>query len=203
MKGIKFLPINSVGDIKESFDFLRQCVFQTCATECSFSLPMHEIYQTMMQNLEDRCCLQFRAEYDKQVVGCIVAAKINDYELFLPVIAVDSKFRGKGIAKQLMALLSKHAKKAGIKTYKVDADIINSGFFLKEGFTPYLYIRAIEPSTTEDIKQANTSQLELIVQFPFDNTVKFALPDMDKKWLQPFIVKLKDFQAKFTYERDV
>lgn len=203
MKGIRFLPINSVSDVKESFDFLRKCVFQTCATECSFSLPMHEIYQTMMQNLEDKTPFQYFAEYDKQVVGCIVGAKINDYELFLPVISVDSKFRGMGIAKKLMATLSKGAKKAGLKQYKIDGDIINPVFFIKEGFSAYLYVKAVAPYTITDIKDANGGQLTQIAQFPFDNIVKYAIPSIDKKWLKPFITNLNDFQAKFTYERNI
>lgn len=203
MKTIRYLPINSISDIKESFDFLRKCMFQTCATECSFSLPMHEIYQTMMENLEDRIPVQFFVERDKQVIGCIVGAKINEYELFLPVIAVDPKFRGMGIAKKLMALLSKNAKKVGLRQYKIDGDIINPGFFIKEGFSPYLYVKAVQPLTIADIKDANTGELAQIAQFPFDNIVKYVIPSVDKKWLKPFIANLKDFQAKFTYERSI
>lgn len=203
MRVIKFLPINSVGDIKNSFDFLRKCMFQTCASECSFSLPMHEIYQTMIQNLEDKCALQFYVEHNKQVIACIVATKINDYELFLPVIAVDVKFRGRGIAKKLLAILSKHAKKSGLITYKVNADILNPGFFINEGFASYMYIKAVDPSTLADIKDSNSLELEQVAQFPFDNIIKYAIPSMDKKWLKPFVTNLKNFKAKFTYERNI
>lgn len=203
MRGIKFLPIKTVGDVKDTFDFLKKCAFRTCETECSFSLPMHEIYQAMMQNIEQKNNIQFCAVHDKTIVGGIVAAKLNDQELFLPVVAVGAKFRGKGIAKRLMLLLTKSAKKAGFKQFRTDADINNPGFFIKEGFTPYLYVKATSPTTIEDVEEANSDNLEKISLLPFDDMIKFAVPDTNKKWLKPFIAGLSDFQAKFTYEKQI
>lgn len=157
----------------------------------------------MMQNLEEKYPIQFCAEYEKQIVGCIIAARIDSHQLFLPVIAVNPKFRGKGVAKQLLSSLTKNARKLGLKTYTVDGLTISPEFFIKQGFTPYVYIKAVAPSTLADIKLANTNDLKLVAQFPFDNTIKFAIPSIDKAWLEPFITNLKDFQAKFTYEKNI
>lgn len=203
MKGMRILPIKSINDVKLSFDFLRKCVFTTCATEFSFSLPMHEIYQTMVQNINRKNSIQFYCTYNKQVVGCVVGSKVNNYELFLPVIAVDAKYRGMGIAKKLFLSLSKPAKKEGLRQYKISGDIINPGFFIKEGFSPYLYIKAVFPTTLADVKDANSNLLAQITQFPFDDMVKYVIPNVDKRWLNHFTSKLNNFQAKFTYERSI
>lgn len=203
MKGIRISLTKSLHDIKMSFDFLHQCVFQACSADRSFSFPMHEIYQTMLKNYENKTPLQFFAIHDKQVIGCVVGEQRGSHELLVQAIAVDSKFRGMGIAKTLIEKLSKHAKKLGLRHYKVNGDIINPGFFVKVGFTPYLYIKAVRTTTIADIEEANAEQLAQIEQSPYENVVKYVIPNTNKKLLEPFKLKLNDFQAKFTYERSI
>lgn len=203
MRGIKYLPIKTVNEVKETFDFFKKCAFHTCETECSVSLPMHEIYQAMMENVETKTNIQFYAVYEKEIIGSIIAVKLNDKELFLSIVAVSSKYRGKGIAKRFMTILAKSAKKEGFKNLQINADANNSGFFLKEGFVPYLYVKASSLTTIEEVEDANHDGLEKVALFPFDNMIKFAVPDTNKKWLKPFISCLSDFQAKFTYEKQI
>ena len=156
----------------------------------------HETYQIMLDNLNRKEKLQFVAELDDEIVGCIIGAKEDTSTLFLPVIAVDGRHRKLGIARQLLDTL----KKSKYKTIKVISSEEFAGFFSKLNFSPYLYVEPLEAVTTEQIKSlgATLQQVE-----EGSNYVKFALPEFKEDYAKPFKKRLRLVNTYLTFEKNI
>ena len=104
MKGLKIKPIRNIIEVRETFDFFKGSFLHMTETEASVFLPMHEIYQTMVDNLENKKKIQYYAMMDEKVVGCVIGM-VDDAapnEMFLSVIDVDYRLRNAGIATKLL-----------------------------------------------------------------------------------------------------
>lgn len=205
MKGLKIKPIRNILEIRETFDFFKGSFLHMTETEASVFLPMHEIYQTMVDNLDNKYKIQYYASIDDKVVGCVIGLldKAIPNEMFLPVIAVDYKLRNSGIASKLLNLITKKAKSYKINRLKVNSSESSSGFFEKNGFNIYLYITSYSPHTLQDIKNANENHLEIINENEEDLVIKFIAPKIDNRLLIPFKRKLKDFESEFIMEKRI
>ena len=202
MKKLKIKPINNIIKVKEAFDFFKDSFLHMTQTEASVFLPMHEIYQTMVDNLESKTKIQFYAELDEKIIGCVIG-NIKREEMFLPVIAVDYRLRDSGIAAQLLYAVSLYAKKYKVKKLTVRSSVSSSGFFKRNGFNCYLYITAYPPQTTKDIKDANKDDLPIMAEDENQQMVKFLTPKIDNKYILPFKRKLKNLDFDFMMEKRI
>lgn len=202
MKGLKIKQIRNILQVRESFEFFKKSFLHMTQTEASAFLPMHEIYQTMVDNLNSKFKLQYFAELEDKVVGCVIAMvdKEKPSEVFLPVIAVDYKLRDAGIATLLLEEITKSLKKAKFNRIKVRSSATSAGFFIRAGFTTYLYIMAFKPNSVEDIKNANINNLPCVGTDQQRITLKFIAPAIDNKLILPFKRKLKNIASDFLLE---
>lgn len=205
MKGLKIKPIRNIIEVRETFDFFKGSFLHMTETEASVFLPMHEIYQTMVDNLENKKKIQYYAMMGEKVVGCVIGM-VDDAapnEMFLPVIAVDYRLRDAGIATKLLETIIKRAKAIKVSRLKVRSSASSSGFFKRNGFNIYLYITCYAPLTFEDIKKANQNGLAIVAEDAEEGVVKFIAPKIDEKYLLPFKRKLKDMESDFMMEKRI
>ena len=205
MKAVKIKPIRNILEVRETFDFFKGSILHMTETEASVFLPMHEIYQTMVENLENKKKIQFYAMMNEKVVGCVIGMieDASPNEMFLPVIAVDYKLRDYGIASKLLSIITKRAKSYKIKRLKVRSSSASSGFFERNGFKTYLLITTYPPHNIEDIKNANENDLEIVTEDIDEICVKFIAPKIDEKCILPFKRKLKDLETEFIMEKQI
>lgn len=152
MKSVKIVPINDLIEVHTAFNFFKANFFRTVQTELIAFLPLSEIYQTMLDNMQEDNKLQFLALADELPVGCVICQKIEKTTLAMPVLAVRHEYRGMGIARKLLEEIEKHAKKKGFLRIKAKSTQTSIKFFAKHNFKPFLYVSLKDESSAEKFK---------------------------------------------------
>lgn len=199
IKRIKYKAIDSTTKVREAFEFFKNSFLFTRQKEDSEFLPMHEIYQMMIDNINQTFMFQFVATHENIVVGCVIASVI-DGEMFIPVLAVDHKYRGSGIASKLLAKITRMAKRAQANIIKIIPSFVSAPYFIKRGFVGYAFVQVPPPANIEHIKAANLSNLELVSAS--ENVAKFNFPVLDKQLLRPFKV-IPGTQISVIFEKNI
>lgn len=205
MKGIKVKPIRKIADVKAVFAFFKRTYFSMTQTETNVFLPLHETYEGMIENLDRKEKLQFFAEINDEVVGCLIAIPSNETPntLYLPVVAVDRNVQGGGVASELFTALQASLKKCPYTMMRLPAIESSSEFFLKRGFTLRLQVKAYPPHTTADIRNANHAGLEPVEDIQGKIKVRFAVPSFDEKLVMPFIRELGNVKIEYIFEKKI
>ncbi len=204
MKNLKIKPIKNVMEARNSFNFFKNSFLQTSETETNGFLPLHEIYQAMVDNLALKKKTQYYASIDDQVVGCIIGVQneITTNELYLPIFAVDKKFRKTKIATTLLEELERKAKKLKYSCLKVKTSNSSSGFFFKAGFSLFLYVKAPN-NTIDEIKKANKDNLEIVKVYEENNCIKFATQNYDEQLTLNFKEGLSNPEMALWFEKKI
>ncbi len=201
---LKIKPIHSINEVRQCFAFFKRILLNISQNEIAHFTSFHETHEIMVENISKKTKLQFFAELNGEIVGCIIAHPQEGFpkNLMLPVLAVDEAHRKTGIAKQLMAALVQSVKPKGFKTFKILCTHTFSNAIIKLGFTPFLYIEATPPQTIDDILRANTLSLPF-VESQNNTVVKFAIKNYDEAVLRPFVRRLKNIEATFIFEKKI
>ena len=85
MKSVKIVPINDLIEVHTAFNFFKANFFRTVQTELIAFLPLSEIYQTMLDNMQEDNKLQFLALAEELPVGCVICQKVDKTTLAMPV----------------------------------------------------------------------------------------------------------------------
>ena len=83
---------------------------------------------------------------DDKLVGGLILAPIDDTDIRLMQVAVDTVYQGEGIGRELVAYAEKRAKEAGYKKIIIHAMLFLVGFYEKLG-----YAAEVEPFDEQGI----------------------------------------------------
>ena len=205
MRSVKIVPINDLEEMHDAFNFFKASFFQTVQTENIAFLPLSEIYQAMVDNMEAKRRLQFMALMDGKVAGCIICQPIDDDKgaLFMPVLAVNHDLRGAGIASKLLHHLEQRAAKQGYFRLKVKNTATSLNFFRKNDFEPFVYLKVSSPYTLTDVKEAVSKEWILVEEHVGTMVeVKFMLPSsFTEREIRALKKKLKNFDYEILFEK--
>lgn len=112
-----------------------------------------------MKNYND---LMLYAEADKDVVGIVFGRAEENGSITVGPVATAPGFRRRGLAREMMFLLEKRALKHGIHRLALGAVQSAEGFYIKCGYTPFLFIQAKSPYNLKDMRTLNSKYREVL-----------------------------------------
>lgn len=205
MKGIKIKPIKTLNDVKGAFAFFKKSYLTLTESAATFSLPLHETYEGMVDNLERKEKLQFFAMLNDEVIACLIAFPSNETEnaLYVPVLAVESQYRSSGIASRMLSELQKSIAGTRYNLLRIPALEDDASFFIKRGFELRLGVKTYPPHTVQHILDSNLANLEPVEEVKGKIKVRFAVPSFDEKLIMPFIRKLQNVKIEYIFEKKI
>ncbi len=207
MKTVKIEPITDLVQVHTAFNFFKGSFFQTTQTELLAFLPMSEIYQSMIENIQTKNKIQFLAVTDDEPVGCVICQTVENNKglLIMPILAVKHEYRGEGIATLLLEALMKQAKKKKFTRLKSKSTETSVCFFNKHGFKPFLYAKMNNKTEYLAFKKAMGKTNQLV-----DESIgpvvklKYALTDeFDESTLLDVKSKFKNIKYQIYYEKNI
>lgn len=89
-------------------------------------------------------------------VVAVVFGRVEDSgEVTVGPVAVDFAFRGRGLGRALLSELEARAARRGVRLLTLGAVESAEGFYLKCGYTPYLFIQTKPPRTLAKLRAVN------------------------------------------------
>ena len=202
MRSVKIKPIKSINEVKECFNLFKRILLSLNETELGVFTSFHETYQAMIENLDRKQKLQFYADFNGSVVGCVIAVpdRYNTKNLFMPVITVDEPFRRSGIASRLMDTLCKSVQKE-CKKIIIKASPTFGEVLTHLEFKPILCVEPLEPLTIDDVKNCDLGIKPL--NSTTARSVHYAVDKADETLIRLAKAKLKKVYAYYIFERTV
>jgi ribosomal protein S18 acetylase RimI-like enzyme len=114
-----------------------------------------------LERLQRYSELMLFAEADGEVVGLVFARIEEDGSATVGPVATDPRCRNQGLARTLMMLIEVRAQARGIRTLTLGAVAEAEGFYLKCGYTPYLFVQAKTPLTLAELRGLNQAYKEV------------------------------------------
>lgn len=105
--------------------------------------------------------LMLFAEADGEVVGIVFGRIEANGNVTIEPVATAPDFRKQGLAREMMFLLEISALANGVHTLALGAVQSAEGFYIKCGFTPFLFIQTTPPHSLEAMQALNTKYREV------------------------------------------
>jgi GNAT superfamily N-acetyltransferase len=122
--------------------------------------------------------LMLYAESDGEVIAIVFGMIENNASITVGIVAVDERFRKKGIGQELMLLLEKRALERGIHSLYLGAAESAEGFYEKLGYTGTLLIQS-ERHSVEELLSFNT-QYPVVATNVYEGTINQIYLDLKK-----------------------
>lgn len=184
MEEYKIKKIKSLDNVKTVFNFISE-FFVHERTKNTEELALHELYESMIDNLVNGYGYQFYITISKVIIGALVASPLpyDKESLLLNVVGVDDRIRNKGLARSMLHELETYAKKKGYKRIRVLYYETSHSFFEKDDYKPLLELAIPESLQIEDVLKINNLKLEFACNKKFNqiNFVDYAVDEIDKR----------------------
>lgn len=187
MEEFKLKKIKKLDDVKKIFNFISSAFYQESIFGEAY-IPLHELYEIMVENLVRNKELQFYGMLNKEIIGAVVS-NIVPYDpkcLEVNIIAVRSSFRRSGFASVLLAEIEMIAKRKGFERIRVKHNSGVEHFLTKKNYKLLLELAIPETLQIEDVLKINNLalQYENLTRFNDINFVEYSVENADKKILK-------------------
>ena len=185
MEEFKIKKIKNLNDVKEIFSFISFTFFQDSIKCGEDFIPLHELYEIMVDNLAHNKEFQFYGTYNKKVVGALVASPLP-YDptcLLVNVLFVNGASRQNGYAKKLLAEIEIVAKKYGFKKIRAIYTDNSNSFFTKNKYDLYLELAIPETLSAEEVILLNDLNLKRtnLLKYNDINFVQYTIETPDAR----------------------
>ncbi len=206
MEEFKLKKIKNLDDVKKVFNFISSTIFHDILTHGDEFVPLHELYESMIENLVKNKELQFYGTLGKNIVAAVVS-KVLPYDqkcLQLDIITVKDIFRRNGFANVLLAELEMIAKRRGFERIRVLFNHAAKPFFKRHNFELYLEIAIPETLEIESVIKINNLALEHrnITKYNEINFVEYSVANADKRILRYISKNTPLVKASYIMEKN-
>ena len=207
MQKLKIKKLKNLKHAKSVFNFISASHKTDAMLFDNLFLPLHDLYNKIIDNTFARSQFQFYAKVDKNIVGAMVSSPLtyDNNNLYLEVFSIQKQFRHNGFAKIMLNKTLYIAENNNFKKIRVDYTHQSASFFQKNDFKLFLEIH-IPNYLKQNLKQICLSMnLNLVDIINSDSliVIKFEADNYDMKILN--IIKRTEPTAKafFVFERNI
>lgn len=207
MEELKVRKVKNLDDVKKVFNFISSAIFNDVLKNGDEFIPLHELYETMIDTFVKSRELEFYGTVGKTIVGAVVST-VLPYDpkcLFVDIITVSENLRRKGIAQELLAELETIAKKKGFEKMRVLHNSHARPFFERNKYSLKLELAIPETLEIEDVIKINNLALKSsnILKFNNINFVQYNVSVADKR-IKNYIAKNTPLvKANFIMEKKI
>ena len=181
MTEFKIKHIKNLNDAKNIFNFISNAFFMDGMKVEEEFLPLHELYDIMLDNLSRDKDLQFYGVLNKNIVSAIVCSPAPQEKttLVINIIHVRNNIRQMGIGNYMLAQAEMLAKRKGYKKIRIICHNNFQMFFLKHNYKLFLELAIPETLPMEDVLKINNLNLQYSSLIKF-NDINFVLYPVDQ-----------------------
>lgn len=207
MLKLKIKKLKKLNQVKEAFSFISASQKIDAMFYDNCFLPLHDLYDTMIDNMASKAPLQFYAKLEKFIIGAMVSSPLpyDNTSLYLHVFSIQKQFREKGFAKTMLFETLNLATKNNYRNIRVDYNMQSASFFEKRSFKLFLEILIPNNSNSFVEKQIWDMNLNLvnIKSYKSLHIAKFEVEKYTRKILNMIKNISPDLKAKFVFERNI
>jgi N-acetylglutamate synthase-like GNAT family acetyltransferase len=183
MEDLKIKKIKNLNKTKEIFNFISSSFFRDSVKFGDEFIPLHELYDVMLDNLTNNRDFQFYGVYEKTTIATVVAS-ILPYDpacLLINVLFVNGTSRERGFAKRLLQEIEMIAKQKGFERIRAVYTDSSSAFFKKYGYDLSLELAIPETHPIEEVIKINNLNLVAtsILRYHDINFVQYDISEPD------------------------
>ena len=146
-------------------------------------------------------------EDNNQIIAALIGKDLNkkDQKITMSIIAVDSKYRRKGIAKTLILEFEKRCLEKNIKHLELGSRIRACPLYLAMHYKPSLMIQVYNYPTIDDIKKKNKYNLKEISSWQGDNYgyIIYKTKEVKEEYIKWFEKNIKNSHAQYIFKKDL
>ena len=156
---------------------------------------------------EDNDFLMYITEKDK-IVAALTGKNIDKKhkKITMGVLAVKkASYRKQGYAKKLIKEFETRCIKKGIKHIELGARFRACPLYINLGYKPFLMVQVYDFITTNEIRKANTFQLEEKSSYQSDTYgfIIFKVDNVKKEYVDHFEKNIKTSYAEYIFEKNL
>ena len=170
-------------------------------------LPLHDLYNTIVDNVYTKSPLQFYAKREKNIIGAMVSRPLpyDNTNLHLQIFSIHKQYRKNGFANAMLCETVNLAMQNHFKKIRVDHINQSAGFFEKRNFKLFLEIFIPENLTSvveEKIFDMNLN-LTSIKSYNSLHIAKFEVEKYTRQILFAIKKISPELKAKFVFEKAI
>ncbi len=132
--------INTLSELKKVFNFISLVFYNDACENNEHYYTMGERYDEMRKMLEKGKEFLMYVEEDNKIIAALTGKNLNDKKITMGVLAVDPKYRRKGIAKLLICEFENRCLNKGINHIDLGSRFRACSLYLSMDYKPLLMI---------------------------------------------------------------
>lgn len=203
---MRITPIQTLDDVKRVYKFLTDRFTEDSRENYQVPLPLADIYSEMMEQVENKQKLQLKAEKRGILIGFIAAQDKdkNKRDVYIQCVVVRKQYLRSGVGGTLMRSLEYVLRKAGYAVAKFNEYEGSNFFFMKSGFTPYLYVTCPNEEIAKVVKHHKLNMMDFVEEYEKEGkfVIKFDVLDEPVQQYKKYFMDLGDsIDARYVYEK--
>ncbi len=187
MEEFKLKKIKKLDDVKKIFNFISSAFYQESIFGEAY-IPLHELYEIMVENLVRNKELQFYGVLNKEIIGAVIS-NVLPYDpkcLEVNILAVRAPYRRSGFASVLLAEIEMLAKRKGFERIRVKHNCGVENFLTKKNYNLLLELAIPETLEIENVLKLNDLALQYVNLTKFNNInfAQYRVENADKRILK-------------------
>lgn len=204
---VSIQTIQNQNQLKALFQFFARTFYEDANNHHEHYFTMGDRYEEMRKQFcMDPDLLMYIEEDGKIIAG--LTGKGMDLEhkkITLSVLAVDSNYRRKGYAKELINEFEKRCIKKGIKHLDLGARFRACPIYLSLGYQPSLMVQVFDFVSIDDVRKENQFHLKEKSSWQSDvyGFIFFEVDEVKESYIQWFEQHVKTAHAQYIFEKDL
>lgn len=151
---MKISPIKTIDEVKTLYKFMIDRYNAEAREKVLIPFPLSETYTEMVEQVENKEKLQFKATIGDDIAGFVTTSDKdkNGRDIYIQAIVVSSKYLKVGVGKVLLKYAEQKIKKANYQTIKIKEREGSNMFYIKSGYTPYLYVYSKDAKAASKVR---------------------------------------------------
>lgn len=205
MNNIK--TIKNKKELKNVFNFISKTFYEDAKVHNEHYYTMGERFYEMEKQLEeDNDFIMYITEKDK-ILAALTGKNIDKEhkKITMGVLAVEKAYRKQGYAKKLIKEFETSCIKKGIKHIELGARFRACPLYINLGYKPFLMVQVYDFITINEIRKANTFQLEEKSSYQSDTYgfIIFKVDKVKKEYVNYFEKNVKTSYVEYIFEKDL
>ena len=203
----KIKTIKNEKELKKVFNFLSSLFYDDAKEYNEHYYTMGERYEEMKKMLETDNDFLIYIETNNKVIAALTGKNLNQekQKITIGIMAVDSKYRRKGLARQLIDEFEKRCLEKNIKHIDLGARFRACPLYLSLNYKPSLMIQAFDFATIDDVRKKNKYNFKEIFSWQGDSYgfIFYEIDEVKEEYINWFEENIKTAHAQYIFEKDL